>query len=929
MDPSKELEALLLEAEGYESLPVGIDTFLEDEAYFGDVTKGGTQIYPIVRKELRTIFPNAIAPSPYFKVFLKGCFTGDTTIPLLDGTEVSFEELEKSYEDKKFWVYSRNSDGEVVPGLAHSPRVSKYVDELVRVTLNDGEEITCTPDHPYELLDGTYKEAQYLESSDSLMPLYRRYTKEGYELVKSRDEYELTSWIVLRGVLRIPLSFEDHVCHHKNRNKRDNRPENLQYITKTEHSRLHTVDSILRRWFDPELREEAINIASERMTERNTDPEYKKLVKEGLLNSDKFKEANRKKIITYNKSEKGRSESRKRAAHMRGLLKSKSDVERRIIKLKQSLGSIKKNCKYYCGDVPPWKCSKYGDRYLEVLEEIRKVDPTYNHYAVKVERFHLDEPIPVYDITVDKYHNFALSAGVFVHNSIGWGKTTLAKLAQAYNIYRLTLMKDPHEFYGLLNTTHIAFLCFSATLDLAGETYDEFLDLIGGSPYFKDIAATNDKEGRLVKFPKKIIVKPASTVTHTLGAAVLGGILDEMNFHRAGVTGTYNAYASVLRRMGSRFEKDGYIAGQLYTISSETDISSFMEKVVSDWRYKPGVLVRAHSVYSTGKRKYKDKFKVYVGDGIKPPRILQSTKEITQDIEDYIIDVPLVYKPDFETNIYDALRDISGIPATSRRRFYPTMKSILDVAVLPNVFYGDTVSLPFKGEESLLDHCDLDMLGKLDKKRPRNIHIDIASSGTGDRLGLGSSYFRSYKRVTRTKLETGESYIANEPFMVTDMAVGVEAVPGYEIPLFKVMEFIIALIKHGYNIYEVTADGYQSTYLLQILKRKDIKARVISCDKTDYAPVTLKHGILERRCVLPKNALLIKELSTLIREKNKIDHPEESSKDIADGVTGSYVGAIENIQNIPVALQTATEEYELESETIYDKLRSMGGKVYH
>ena len=29
----------------------------------------------------------------------------------------------------------------------------------------------------------------------------------------------------------------------------------------------------------------------------------------------------------------------------------------------------------------------------------------------------LDEPVPVYDLEVDDYHNFALSGGVFVHNS--------------------------------------------------------------------------------------------------------------------------------------------------------------------------------------------------------------------------------------------------------------------------------------------------------------------------------------------------------------------------------------------------------------------------------------------------------------------------------------------------------------------------------
>jgi len=35
-----------------------------------------------------------------------GCFSGDTRISLLDGTERTLEELTKEFHDRKFWVYS-------------------------------------------------------------------------------------------------------------------------------------------------------------------------------------------------------------------------------------------------------------------------------------------------------------------------------------------------------------------------------------------------------------------------------------------------------------------------------------------------------------------------------------------------------------------------------------------------------------------------------------------------------------------------------------------------------------------------------------------------------------------------------------------------------------------------------------------------------
>lgn len=40
----------------------------------------------------------------------------------------------------------------------------------------------------------------------------------------------------------------------------------------------------------------------------------------------------------------------------------------------------------------------------------------YNHKVVKVEVIKLDTPMPVYDISVDKYHNFYVNAGVILHN---------------------------------------------------------------------------------------------------------------------------------------------------------------------------------------------------------------------------------------------------------------------------------------------------------------------------------------------------------------------------------------------------------------------------------------------------------------------------------------------------------------------------------
>ena len=101
-----------------------------------------------------------------------GCFTGDTKISLLDGTQKSFAELAELPADEVFHVYSVNAEGSIVVGEGRHARITRRDAELVLVTLDNGERVRCTPDHRFLLRSGVYKEAQHLTPQDSLMPGY-------------------------------------------------------------------------------------------------------------------------------------------------------------------------------------------------------------------------------------------------------------------------------------------------------------------------------------------------------------------------------------------------------------------------------------------------------------------------------------------------------------------------------------------------------------------------------------------------------------------------------------------------------------------------------------------------------------------------------------------------------------------------------------
>ena len=181
-----------------------------------------------------------------------GCFSAETEVALIDGRHVSFAQLvAEQAAGKQHFGYTIRRDGRVgIAPLLHARR-TKQDAVVVRITLDSGERITCTPDHRFMLRDGSYKVAADLTPDDSLMPLYRKLsdkTEPGITI----DGYEMTwdprsdSWLFThllsdwfnrwQGVYRADDG--DH-CHHVDFNKRNNDPTNLVRLDKDAHLALH------------------------------------------------------------------------------------------------------------------------------------------------------------------------------------------------------------------------------------------------------------------------------------------------------------------------------------------------------------------------------------------------------------------------------------------------------------------------------------------------------------------------------------------------------------------------------------------------------------------------------------------------------------------------------------------------------------------
>ncbi|MFH0904543.1 MAG: DNA gyrase subunit A [Methanobacteriota archaeon] len=494
-----------------------------------------------------------------------GCFTGDTKIKLLDGTEKSFEELAKLSPDEIFYVYSIDENGQIVVGDGKNARITRRNAELIELTIDNGEWIRCTPDHRFMLRDGTYKEAQDLTTDDSLMPGYFDTipVKEGLNdylrvLQPASGEYDFVHHLAdefnfQKGIAR---GFGGpFVRHHRNFDRMDNRPTNIERMEFLEHLHLHT-EYITELWEDDEFRErqkqgvkryydehpEVIEERRSRFKNQNQQEEFRKenAIRSSIgmkkyfienpnacadiskrmkaLWADEDYRARMKVVLANIEKRELSSEEKARVAQIISEKSKKmwaNDEKRSEIveAISLALSSEKVRAKLSENSRRNWQNPEYRAKYSEdhfskmarkswekpetramhqekiagyVAQLLKKYDvvtpevydanrnmnwiprietalkyfkdfdhllyaaKNYNHRIIS-KRF-LEERVDTYDISVDRYHNFLLASGVFVHNSIDGDS------AAAMRYTEVRLGKISEEIFGDIEKETVDFV---------------------------------------------------------------------------------------------------------------------------------------------------------------------------------------------------------------------------------------------------------------------------------------------------------------------------------------------------------------------------------------------------------------------------------------------------------------------------------------
>ena len=143
---TRELYELTAKAEGYESVPVDIDTFLNDPYYLGQTYDEGRAVYPYWREALHKIYPNPLY-SPYEEI----CLSGDTEVMVSVGAGpviMTMCEIYRTYRGKGFKVFAYNSSTHAwEQAVAHSPAVTGFK-PVYKIILNTGASFKATGEHP-------------------------------------------------------------------------------------------------------------------------------------------------------------------------------------------------------------------------------------------------------------------------------------------------------------------------------------------------------------------------------------------------------------------------------------------------------------------------------------------------------------------------------------------------------------------------------------------------------------------------------------------------------------------------------------------------------------------------------------------------------------------------------------------------------------
>ena len=497
------------------------------------------------------------------------------------------------------------------------------------------------------------------------------------------------------------------------------------------------------------------------------------------------------------------------------------------------------------------------------------------------------------ELNTGNYVEAVLSGG------IGVAKTTLALMTTAYQLYVLSCLREPQAVFGLQPSSEIILIFQSITAMLSKSVdYERFKAMIIASPYFEENFPHNRDRSSALFFPRRIIVKPLSGSVHAaIGQNIFGGVIDEVNFmavvedSKATPDGgqfdqATEMYNAIVSRRKSRFMKQGKLPGMLCLVSSNRYPGEFTErkeKEAAEQLKKTGksnIYVYHRTLWDVKPEGtyQKERFRLFLGDIARKPRVLEDDEKIARDDEHLVIMIPVDFREEFDRDILAAIRDIAG------RSTFALHPFIVNVNAVANCF-GKRKSVLSLTDCDWLTSRPLLYIDNIERKEePRFAHVDLGL--TNDSAGVAVGWVSGFMKIKRL------DHYEILPVIEYDLVLEVKPPKGGEIMFDDIRTLFYKLREVGMNLKWVTYDTFQSRDSVQLLRQKNFQSDLTSMDTDPIGYEVAKTAFYDGRMRLPHHPKAQQELIRLERDPRtgKIDHPPKGSKDCADAIAGVAYG---------------------------------------
>jgi hypothetical protein len=496
----------------------------------------------------------------------------------------------------------------------------------------------------------------------------------------------------------------------------------------------------------------------------------------------------------------------------------------------------------------------------------------------------------------------------FLGGATGTGKSTLAKITLLYQLYLLTCFRDPRVQFGLDPTTRIVFPLMSTSPDVTRRVlYEPLRDMFEAMPYTQKHLTWNRRITSSLEIDGGIYVVPLiANQEAILGQAVIGAILDEVNFMRivknstrvAGPRGqggyfdqAEEVYREITQRRQSRFLNPAISIGCNVVSSSTRYQGDFLDRRIQEVEEfgRQNVVVRQHKRYDVAPqtRYCGETFSLLVGGTRRRTQILEDDEAAPDGAQ--VEQVPIEYREEFRRDPERALQTILGIAVESITPFIGQREMIID-AFEAGDHLEQWVDLPDVTIEEDGFPRWLEEVIPRNPVAPRFIHIDL--SHTGDACGI--AIVRAMGLVNLTDPATTEA-IETKPSFRVEAAISIQPSQRAALDFARLRRWLMSLCtEFGVQLHTVSFDSYESVEMRQAFRNSGINTRLTSVDRTIEPYTYLRECLYEGRIAIVESDTLLNELVALEwnQESNKVDHPPRGSKDVADAVCGAIWSAV-------------------------------------